>query len=142
MPEHIGTVVSFSFRLVQYKPKVGFKAKYVAAMYDGIRQARIPAMPCDEKVERTARCPLLDVDIRETPPRKRASRFGLINTVNLKCIMICGSAKHLPFRTSAGIHKRSRIYEHVPALNCDLNAECVGMAVPATTSTLRSRING
>ena len=130
------------FKLVQHKPELGFQAKYVAAMYDRIRQARIAVVACDEKVERTAHCPVFDAHFGKMPPGKRAGRFRLIHTVNLKRIVRCSAAKHLAFGTSTGINKRSRVHEYVTASDRELNAECIGMTVSATVSTMRSGVNG
>src|ERR1700730_18761843 len=142
MPEDIGTVFSLALKRVQHKPELGFQAKYVAAMDDRIRQARIAVVACDEKVEGTARCPVFDAHFGKMPPGKRAGRFGLIYTVNLESIVRCSAAKHLAFGTRTGINKRSRVHKYFTASDRELNAECIGMTVSATISTLRSGVNG
>ena len=131
-----------AFKRVQHKPELGFQTKYVAAVYYGIGQARIALVACDEKVEGTAHCPVFDAHFGKMPPGKRAGRFRLIDTVNLKSVVRCSATKNLAFGTSAGINKRSRVHEYVTASDRELNAECIGMTVSAAVSTLGSGVNG
>jgi hypothetical protein len=141
VPRNIKLVQPASLGQIPHHKEFSLSVKHPPAVNDRRLQPGISVVTALKKVELPPCNPMVDFYMRETVPGEWTRAPGLVALVDLQGVMSSGAAQALPIAAVSNVFERTRIEQKAPSLLSQGNAQRVRVAVAATSSTQRPRVD-